>query len=32
MKAMVIREFGDPNVFELAEVQIPSVTRRHVLL
>ncbi len=32
MKAMVIRQFGGPDVFELAEVPLPAVRPGHVLV
>lgn len=32
MKAMVIRKYGGPEVFELAEIQQPTVTPGHVLV
>ena len=32
MKAMIVNEFGGPNVFELREVEKPVVRRGHVLV
>lgn len=32
MKAMIIRNFGGPEVFELTEIQQPTVTPGHVLV
>ncbi len=32
MKAMIIRNFGGPEVFELAEIPTPAVTPGHVLV
>ncbi len=32
MKAMIVNEFGGPNVFELREVEKPAVKRGHVLV
>jgi NADPH:quinone reductase len=32
MKAMIVKQFGGPEVFELAEIATPSVTPGHVLV